>query len=104
MADSKLSALNDLSTATVDDIFYVVNDPLGTPEHKKITFDNMQKSITVLGSAAGVSVPGSVFLPVDKVFYLGDETTDGSIRWSVIGGDLVFEKRISGNWVFKGAI
>ena len=104
MANQKLSALDAITTVTTDDLLYAVNDPEGTPISKKVTFDNVQKSITVVGGASGVSTQGSVFLPVDKVFYFGDETTDGSIRFGVVDGDLVFEKRISGNWVFKGAM
>ena len=104
MANQKVTDLNAITSATTDDLLYVVDAPGTTPVSKKITFDNFQKSLSVLGGAAGVSTQGNIYLPVDKVFYMGDADTDGSIRWSVIDGDLVFEKRISGNWVFKGAM
>lgn len=37
MADAKLSALTAITTATSDDLMYLVDDPSGTPTSKKIT-------------------------------------------------------------------
>jgi len=52
MADQKLTALTAIAAATVDDILYLVEDPLVTPLSRKITFDNFQKSITDVGIIA----------------------------------------------------
>lgn len=52
MADTKITALTALTTATTDDLFPVVDDPGGSPVTKKITLTNLQKSLTVLGSVA----------------------------------------------------
>lgn len=46
MTDTKVSALTAITSATTDDLLYIVDDPGGTPASKKITFDNLQKSIT----------------------------------------------------------
>lgn len=50
MADTKLTALTAATTATIDDLAYLVDDPGGTPTSKKITFDNLQQSITKVGT------------------------------------------------------
>lgn len=50
MADSKLTALSAATSATTDDLLYVVDNPGGTPVSKKITFDNLQQSITKVGT------------------------------------------------------
>lgn len=52
MADSKLTALSALSAASTDDIMYIVDDPGGTPASKKITFDNVQGSLTKVGKVS----------------------------------------------------
>ena len=50
MADVKLTALTALASASADDVMYIVDDPAGTPASKKITFSNVQGSISALGS------------------------------------------------------
>ena len=45
MADSKLTSLTAITSATTDDLMYLVDNPGGTPTSKKITFDNVQKSV-----------------------------------------------------------
>ena len=50
MADTKLTALTALASASSDDLLYIVDDPAGTPASKKITFANVQASITALGA------------------------------------------------------
>jgi len=35
--DKKLTALTELTTVADDDIFYIVHDPSGTPEWRKIS-------------------------------------------------------------------
>lgn len=49
MADQKLTALSAITSVTVDDLLYVVDDPLGSPASHKITFDNFQLSLTKVG-------------------------------------------------------
>lgn len=47
MANEKVTALAAITTATTDDILYIVDDPGGTPVSKKITFGNAQNSLAV---------------------------------------------------------
>lgn len=50
-------------------------------------------------------VTSSLDFSVDlsKIYYLGNNTTDGSWRWYNDGnGDLIFEKRVSGTWTYSG--
>lgn len=54
MADAKVSALTALTTPADEDLFYVVDDPGGTPTSKKITFANLQAGIGDFG-ATGIS-------------------------------------------------
>lgn len=49
MADSKISALTAATSATDDDLVYLIDDPAGTPTSKKITFSNLQGSMTKVG-------------------------------------------------------
>lgn len=56
-------------------------------------FDGQSSATEPLFSEINVSVTG--------YYYLGDETTDGSWRWYVSSGNLVFEKRIAGVWVLS---
>lgn len=49
MADVKVSALTEITAATVDDVLYILN---GEATSNKITFDNLQKSITDVGTIA----------------------------------------------------
>lgn len=101
MADNKLTALAEAATIATTDIVYSVSDPGGSPVSKKITFDNLQKSIT---DVASINSAGNIVTSILKYFYLGDETTDGSWRIGVTAGNLTFEKRVSGSWESKGAM
>lgn len=56
MADSKVTGLSAITTATTDDILYIVDNPLVTPVSNKITFDNLQKSITTVSTSLSGSV------------------------------------------------
>lgn len=49
MADSKLTALSAITSASTDDLMYVVDDPSGTPASKKITFANVMASLNKVG-------------------------------------------------------
>jgi len=41
MADKKVTELTNLTAAASEDVFYVVDDPTGTPASKKITAKNL---------------------------------------------------------------
>jgi len=53
MADTKVSALTAATAVTADDLLYMVNDPLGTPASRKITFANFEASLTVANMVGG---------------------------------------------------
>lgn len=68
MADTKVSALTATTTATDDDLLYLVDDPGGTPASKKITVANFITSIQGTGSgdcAAGNHTHTGVYEPAD---------------------------------------
>ena len=41
MADKKVTELTNLTAAASEDVFYVIDDPTGTPASKKITAKNL---------------------------------------------------------------
>lgn len=47
MADSKVSALTSATSATSDDLLYLVDDPSGTSTSKKITVANFEASLDI---------------------------------------------------------
>lgn len=70
MANQKITALTAITAATTDDILYIVDDPAGTAVSKKITFDNVQLSLTKVGkitvtqpaTSATLTIPDGVTL------------------------------------------
>lgn len=104
MADTKITDLAAASSVTTDDLILMIDNPGGVPTGKKVTFDNLQKSITTVGGASGVATLGDVSVPIDKYFYIGDSTTNGSWRFYISSGDLTFEKREAGTWNLKGTV
>ena len=103
MADAKLSALTAATAATTDDLLYIVDAPGTTPVSKRITFDNLQKSISVVGAAAGVTTQGDVGIPSANAIYLGDAATNGSWRIVISGTTLSIQRREGGSYIEKGA-
>lgn len=95
----KITDLTAITSASTDDVVEIVNDPTGTPASRKITFDNLQKSITAISI-----LTTDVEIPIDKYVYIGPNGSDGSWRFSVSSGDLIFEKRVGGSWVEKGKV
>ena len=86
MADAKLTALNDIGAALVStDIFYVVDDPGGTPLSRKATFARV---------SAFVAGKQTMWIPAERIY---PRTTGGaaplayretnSITYPVIGFD-----------------
>lgn len=61
MADSKVSALTSATSATSDDLLYLVDDPSGTSTSKKITVANFEASldITNMAGTLGISQGGT---------------------------------------------
>ena len=47
---SKLTALTAVASASADDLIYIVDDPGGTPVSRKITFSNLQGSLSITES------------------------------------------------------
>lgn len=55
------------------------------------------------GATGNITTKGSFQLPLNAYIYLGDSTTDNSIRISNNGGAVFFESRYNGEWVQIGA-
>jgi hypothetical protein len=59
MADSKLTALTELTAAEPADILYIVDDPAGSPVHKKISMENiLAYQLPYAGKIAGAFMNG----------------------------------------------
>lgn len=69
MADSKVSALTALTTLVGVDLFYVIDDPAGTPVSKKITAANLlayvESSATAFATAAQGALADSAIQSAD---------------------------------------
>jgi hypothetical protein len=111
MADKKVTALAAITAASNNDIFMIVDDPLGTPISKKITVEdvfgnttkttlvkfNVSSSNTNLsgttltlypgtgGAASNVSVQGSVSIANSGVLRINSSTTPSSNTASTAG-------------------
>jgi len=90
MADQKLTELTAVTTLADTDIVYLVKDPGGTPLSRKMTVANLRSEL--------MKMPSAGFL------YFGDSGTDGTWRIGLDSGALVFQLRVSGSWVEKGAV
>lgn len=74
MANTKVSALTASGAITGDDLLYMVDDPGGTPTSKKITFTNLQSSIS--------SVPTAALATNTKVRIIGGTKDGGGLAIS----------------------
>ena len=63
MADTKLNDLAEDTSPTTDDIVYVVNNPGGTPEDKKVTLANL-----LVGMAGIRSEPPSNCYQITNIY------------------------------------
>ena len=99
----KITELPAITSASMDDVLEIVDAPGTVPASKKITFDNLQKSITEVGGAVGIVAGGDFTIPSSNYLYIGDQSTNGSWRFYISGDNLVVEKRESGSWAEKGA-
>lgn len=130
MADSKLTALTELTTPADEDLLYIVDDPSGTPVSKKITRANLLGGAgaptdasyvveaangtlsaevvlgtTVITTAAYASrqaaaIAGRLFLPSNS-FYLERDT---GAAWAPWGPIFRLTQPVSGDfsWVNQG--
>lgn len=96
MADSKLTALTELTALDGDEQFYVVDDDDGTPTSKRITVENLRAAVPedsgwiVVGSGGsapafenswvnnGSPFPGARFRKIGQVVYLDGYILTGS--------------------------
>lgn len=63
MADKKVTQLTALTVATKDDLFLIIDDPLGSPVSKKITVDNLLGATSVLNvNAISITASGTTAL------------------------------------------
>lgn len=90
MADTKITALTELTTPALTDVIVIVDEPSGTPITKKMTLTNLQ---TIL-----------MQLALTDFVYIGPPASDGSWRIGLSAGNMVFQKREASTWVTKGAM
>jgi len=75
MADAKLSALSGIGTIALDDLFYVVDDPAGTPASTKATTQQMQAAMGLVHTA-GSDADTTLIVGAMHVFDVGAFTAD----------------------------
>jgi hypothetical protein len=74
MADKKVSELTAITSISGDDLLLVVNDPSGTPASRKITVDNVFKSIDAKSTfKANTSFTGTTMTVSANLVYQGSE-------------------------------
>lgn len=74
MADSKVSALTELTSFSGDETFYVVEDDDGTPASRRVTVENLAAGLAARSELTGAFAPKATF-PVLIGVALSDETT-----------------------------
>jgi len=60
LADKKLTALTELTAPVSTDIFYIVDDPGGTPLDRKVTGANLGKALTAIPNATDITASGTI--------------------------------------------
>jgi hypothetical protein len=67
-ADTAVTALTNLATATTDDLLYIVEDPGGTPAPRKITMANLYASTkTLTNTTLDAEGTGNVLTTVSEI-------------------------------------
>lgn len=78
MADQKVTELTNLTTAASEDVFYIVDDPSGTPVSKKITAKNLFGSVPANTTFAHFATFNNKVTAANGVMTLATSTTVGS--------------------------
>ena len=92
MADTKVTALTELTAVEATDLLYVVDDPAGTPLSKKATAKNIVKAggwefiaSTVLGApAASIAFSSIPAYPLLQLYIIGQAGAGGSANVPVL--------------------
>lgn len=59
-------------------------------------------SLKVSGNFGTSGTGGTGTLVATDYLYFGDQTTDGSWRMTIVGTDLIVQRKVSGDWLLKG--
>jgi len=78
MADQKVTELTNLTTAASEDVFYIVDDPSGTPVSKKITAKNLFGSVPANTTFTHFATFNNKVTAANGVVTLASSTTVGS--------------------------
>lgn len=78
MADQKVTELTNLTTAASEDVFYIVDDPSGTPVSKKITAKNLFGSVPANTTFTHFATFNNKVTAANGVMTLATSTTVGS--------------------------
>ena len=95
MPNLKISELNAITGLTADDLMVVVDDPLGAPTTKKITFANVISSIVNLNTVNGFIPIGGV-IPVLRTM-TGCPAPSTSNGWAICDGTTIASQGITGS-------
>lgn len=107
MANKKVTDLAEITTASVDDLLYLIDAPGSSPASRKITKANFLKEYLLLagGSVTGdISSTADIILGSGGAIYLGSKDTDGSWRFIRSGDDLSIQRLEASVWVEKASI
>ena len=123
MTDTGFTTVNNSTLVTSEAIYYWVNSLLysgTTSVYNFVTVDTVQSvtaektftahsnfttlSSTTIQNSGDLEVGGDINMALTSYQYFGDISTDGSYRFFInVSGDLEFQKRVAGSWVFKGS-
>lgn len=88
MADTKVTALTELTTPAGGDLLYIVDDPAGTPLSRKVTVTNLFANASPITVASGGSASVPAFNGTDSnsgIFFVGNNTriaVDGTEQYA----------------------
>lgn len=75
MADKKVTELPTLTTASAEDVLYVVDDPSGTPVSKKISLSNLLSAVPANTTFTGTATFDDKVTATDGVVTLSSATS-----------------------------